>query len=366
MAGLTVHATIRMLATSDSKPLSSEMRVIQFEIPGTGRRVGVVDGDRVLDVTSARPEWERITDVFEAIEATSDSLDSGLASIVESGSCDVLEYADLLSRNPADSGPFLHPPVDSADPHRVLISGTGLTHLGSMQSRDDMHSDETEELTDSAKMFRMGIEGGKPPAGQRGVAPEWFYKGNGTNLRGHRWSLAVPDFAPDGGEEAELVGCYVIDARGVPRRLGFALGNEWSDHATERINYLYLAPSKLRECAVGPELITDFDFQELKLQCRVVRNGETIYDSGELLTGERHMSHSLANCEDHHFKYPQHRVPGDVHVHYFGTSKLSYGERDWKFAEGDEIHVIPETGAALVNTVRIAQAGPPTVTAEPA
>ena len=83
-------------------------------------------------------------------------------------------------------------------------------------------------------------------SGQRGVAPEWFYKGNGTILRGPREPLEIPEFALDGGEEPEIVGCYVINKLGVPTRLGFSLGNEWSDHATEKINYLYLAR---RSCA---------------------------------------------------------------------------------------------------------------------
>ena len=38
------------------------------------------------------------------------------------------------------------------------------------------------------------------------------------------------------------------------------------------------------------------------------------------------MSHSLANLEAHHFKYPQFRRPGDVHVHFFGTATLSFSE----------------------------------------
>lgn len=332
------------------------MRIVQFEISGQGRRVGVVDGDDLIDVTSLRPDWTRTVDVFATAERLQASFVGMLSDAAANSSAARLRYHDLLEAAPGEGRPFLHPPVDAADAHRVLITGTGLTHLGSMQSRDDMHSakeaEEPAAMTDSARMFRMGIEGGKPPAGQRGVAPEWFYKGNGFNLRGHRWTLAVPEFARDGGEEAELVGCYIIDFDGTPRRLGFALGNEWSDHATERINYLYLAPSKLRQCAVGPELITDFDFQELKLSCRVVRAGKTIYDSGELLTGEKHMCHSLANCEDHHFKYPQHRIPGDVHLHFFGTSKLSYGEREWKYETGDEIQIVAESGAALVNTVQ--------------
>lgn len=357
------------------------MRVVQFEIPGIGRRVGVVRGDEVADLTSVRPDWKRLIDVFHSAEWSGARFPDALTGALELSGLQTLDYKALLQASPEGDQPFLHPPVDAADPHRVLITGTGLTHLGSMKSRDSMHagtgnaepskvpppdSAKTTQ-TDSAKMFQMGIEGGKPPAGERGVAPEWFYKGNGTNLRGHRWTLDIPNFTKDGGEEAELVGCYVIDNLGTPRRLGFALGNEWSDHATERINYLYLAPSKLRQCAVGPELLLDFDFQELKLHCRVLRRGGTLYDSGELLTGERHMCHSLANCEDHHFKFPQHRQPGDVHLHFFGTSKLSYGTRQWVYEEGDEIQVVPETGAALVNTVHIeATSNTPIVAVKPA
>ncbi|MEO2036824.1 MAG: AraD1 family protein [Planctomycetaceae bacterium] len=344
------------------------MRIVQFEIAGQGRRVGIVDGDEVCDLTSVKPTWLRTVDAFVEAECSSRHLSDVLAEAARQPAVEKLSYATLLQGEPGGTLPFLHPPVDAADRHRVTITGTGLTHLGSMQSRDNMHTDDTEdqgEMTDSAKMFAMGLQGGTPPAGQRGTSPEWFYKGSGHNLRGHRWTLELPGFARDGGEEAELVGCYVIDSQGVPRRLGFALGNEWSDHATERINYLYLAPSKLRQCAVGPELMVDFDFQELKLSCQVIRNGHTIYESGELLTGEQHMCHSLTNCEDHHFKYPQHRIIGDVHLHFFGTSKLSFGERDWKYEDGDEIHIVPGSGAALINTVRTVPEKRPTVAVQP-
>ena len=43
-----------------------------------------------------------------------------------------------------------------------------------------------------------------------------------------------------------MAGIYVIGDDGTPFRVGFALANEFSDHVTERINYLYLAHSKLR------------------------------------------------------------------------------------------------------------------------
>jgi hypothetical protein len=335
------------------------MRVVQFLCPERGRRVGLIEGDAVRDLTAGNSEYASVYDLFQSAMRQGISFETLLARAGDATGVTSFPYESLLDAKPQGHQPYLLPPVDHADSHRVLITGTGLTHTGSMQSRDDMHggsaeeADDSEPETDSAIMFRMGLECGKPADGKRGVAPEWFYKGNGTNLRGHRATLELPAYAQDGGEEPELVGCYIIDETGTPRRLGFALGNEWSDHATEKVNYLYLAPSKLRKCAVGPELITDFDFTSVSLQCRVNRAGETIYDSGELFSGEEHMSHSLANCEDHHFKYAQHRQPGDVHLHYFGTSKLSYGTRDWQYQDGDEIWIeAPTFSAGLVNVVR--------------
>ncbi|MCA9115971.1 MAG: sugar transporter [Planctomycetaceae bacterium] len=336
------------------------MRIVQFEIPGSGRRVGVVQGEVVRDITSVRPELTHVVEAARTAHRENCLLAELLSELAAGQAATEWNYGELLGARPGAGQPFLQPPVDDPDPHRVLVTGTGLTHTGSMQSRNEMHGgaaaeDETprsEPETDSARMFQIGLEGGRPAPGQRGASPEWFYKGNGEILRGPNSPLELPAFALDGGEEPELVGCYLIDFAGQPRRLGYALGNEWSDHATERINYLYLAPSKLRTCAVGPELITGFEFDSLELRCVVEREGATVYDSGPLKTGQQFMSHSLANCEDHHFKYPQHRQPGDVHLHFFGTSQLSFSTRSWKFADGDVVRIeSPGFSAPLVNPV---------------
>ena len=333
------------------------MRIVQFQIPQRGQRVGIVDGDIVQDVTACRPKLKRVYDVFFAARRSGQRLAEFVDAWRQNVAPSTLSYSELQAAKPDGDHPFLCPPLTHEDPCRILITGTGLTHTGGMQSRDQMHAEdsaaESASKTDSAKMFEMGLQGGKPPVGQRGAAPEWFYKGNGTNLRGPGESLELPAFALDGGEEPELVGCYIIDDQGVPCRLGFALGIEWSDHATEKINYLYLAPSKLRTCSIGPELNTDCDFHEVKMRCTVSRDGKMIYDSGKIFSGEQHMCHTLANCEDHHFKYRQHRQPGDIHLHFFGTSKLSYSTRKWKYQDGDEIHLAASGfSASLVNPVR--------------
>jgi hypothetical protein len=191
-------------------------------------------------------------------------------------------------------------------------------------NRNAMHEKSTE-LTDSMKMFRWGLEGGRPAPGAIGVAPEWFYKGNGLSLRAHLEPLETPAFAEDGGEEPEIAGVYLIDRDGQPRRLGLAQGNEFSDHKFEKRNYLYLAHSKLRSCALGPELILDPAFDNVTGTVSVERNGATLW-SKTIHSGETNMCHSVANVEHHHFKYPLHRRPGDVHIHYFGADAFSFGD----------------------------------------
>ncbi len=252
----------------------------------------------------------------------------------------------------------LLPAIDHPDePARCLVSGTGLTHLGSAANRQRMHEARESELTDSMKMFRRGVEGGKPPPDKIGVAPEWFYKGCGTILRAHGEPLEAPAYAEDGGEEAEIAGVYFIDAGGQPRRLGMAVGNEFSDHLFEKRNYLDLAGSKIRTCSLGPELVVDPEFQTVPGKVTIERDGRELW-SKEIVTGENHMCHSLRNIEHHHFKFDTHRRPGDVHVHYFGACALSFGD-SVQLAGGDVMHIyFAGFGRALRNPLHTADRGP--------
>ena len=233
-----------------------------------------------------------------------------------------LDYDEIYS---GKSDWRLLPPIDYPDePARCLVSGTGLTHLGSAKNRQAMHSLNQSGMNDSMKIFKWGVDGGKPAPGKIGIAPEWFYKGNGTILRGHGESLDVPAYAEDGGEEAEIAGIYIIGNDGTPLRIGMAVGNEFADHKFEKRNYLNLAGSKLRQCALGPELVIDPKFDSISGSIKIERDKQ-IFWSQEIQTGENEMCHSLANLEHHHFKFEAHRCPGDVHVHFFGAHSLSFG-----------------------------------------
>jgi hypothetical protein len=218
-----------------------------------------------------------------------------------------------------------------------------------------MHQEKTT-VTDSMRMYHWGLEGGTPPAGVIGTSSEWFYKGNGTCLRGHGETLAVPAFAEDGGDESEIAGVYLIDDQGQPRRVGMTQGNEFSDHVLEKRNYLYLASSKLRECSIGPELILDPDFEDVRGMARVLRRASPLWEKS-IKTGESNMCHSLENMEHHHFKFPLHRRPGDAHVHFYGASGLSFGD-GVNLTEGDVMEVHYEGfGRPLRNTLTV-NAGP--------
>jgi hypothetical protein len=247
-------------------------------------------------------------------------------------------------------------PIDVPDsPSRLLVAGTGLTHLGSARQRQAMHiADQPkheEAVTDSMRMFQWGVENGRPSEGQIGIAPEWFFKGDGSIVRAPFEPLDIPDHAEDGGEEAEIAGVYLIAEDGTPYRIGMTNGNEFSDHKFEKRNYLNLAGSKLRSCSLGPELIVGAEFGDVHGEVRLQRAGETLWQKS-IATGEQNMCHSLANLEHHHFKFAGHRQPGSVHVHFFGADALSFAE-GIVLREGDITEVSFEGyGRALRNSIK--------------
>jgi len=174
--------------------------------------------------------------------------------------------------------------------------------------------------------------------------------------------LTMPAFAQDGGEEPELAGIYLISPDGTPFRLGLCLANEFSDHVTERHNYLWLAHSKLRQASLGPELLVGTLPQHIVGASRIHRDGALLWEK-PFLSGEANMSHSIANLEAHHFKYDLFRRPGDVHVHFFGTATLSFAD-GVTTREGDvfEIEAAPFT-LPLRNTLTKAAPQPVVVKA---
>ena len=328
-------------------------------------------------MTAARLLQQRLPDGTRRVILAEDAAHvvTGVATTRELAQAAIAESVSLLdaarARRSDDSVDLvaaleageLLPAIDHPDSARLMLAGTGLTHLGSATGRDAMHKAAAEgKQTDSMRLFLEGMEGGRPAAGVIGAQPEWFYKGDGQGLVAPEAPFASPAFAQDGGEEPELAGIYLIGDDGTPFRLGIALANEFSDHVTERHNYLWLAHSKLRQASLGPELLLGEPPADIRGTSRIVRDGKTLWEK-PFLTGEANMSHSLANLEHHHFKYAAFRRPGDIHVHFFGTATLSCAD-GVQTQDGDvfEIEAAPFT-LPLRNALATAPAD--TVTVKP-
>jgi hypothetical protein len=313
------------------------VRLIQFAAAGGARAVGAfVDEAAPRVVQGAASVRELALEAHRAKQSLA-------AAVQARGLGEAVDYDRLI----AEKRILL--PLDHPEPSRIVVALTGLTHLGSAQSRDAMHQKlQATELTDSMKMFKLGLDGGKPASGKIGVQPEWAYKGDGSWLVAPEQPLDLPGYAEDGGEEGEIVGLYVIGDKSEVLRVGYALGNEYSDHVMERRNYLYLAHSKLRQSSYGPEVLIGSLPDEVKGKVRIRRGGNEVW-SGELLSGDANMCHSVANLEQHHFKYAGFRRPGDVHIYYYGASALSTAS-GFKTEVGDVFEVdAPLFGRPLRN-----------------
>ncbi len=329
-------------------------RLIQIK-KGNVRRVAVVEEPNIRLLDSCSSIYElALTAITAGVK---------LSEIAhQKAGDDTIDYDPIYrGRSEWQILPAIDHPDEAA---RCLISGTGLTHLGSARNRQSMHETSIEDLTDSMKMFRWGVEGGRPDPDCIGVAPEWFYKGTGSSLRAHNEPLVIPSYAEDGGEEAEVAGIYVIAPNGQPHRIGMAVGNEFSDHQFEKKNYLNLAGSKLRTCALGPELVLDPAFESVPVEAKIERNGK-VHWAKTFRTGESEMCHSLRNIEHHHFKFEAHRRPGDVHVYFFGTDCLSFSDHI-RLQDGDVMQISVEGyGRPLRNPLRVEKSKPSLINVVP-
>lgn len=134
------------------------MRFVQLKAGGE-RRLAMVEEPKLRLLR----DFNSLYTLAHAATITGDKL-TALADHYLSD--DVLDYEQIY-QGTADWK--LLPPIDHpAEPARCLVSGTGLTHLGSARDRQSMHLAKEQDLTDSMKMFQWGVEGGHPAKGETG------------------------------------------------------------------------------------------------------------------------------------------------------------------------------------------------------
>ncbi|EAZ82940.1 AraD1 family protein [Algoriphagus machipongonensis] len=295
--------------------MENKTRLVQLIHPSKGRRIALVQEPKLTLLSNFNSVYQLALEALDNKKKIKDLIQEHLTQ-------ESLEYDPVYQGN---SEWKLLPSFDHPDsPFSCMVSGTGLTHHNSALNRQMMHGQTEEKPSDSLIMYEMGVKGGSPKPGETGTQPEWFYKGNGSVLKAHGDALEVPYYANDGGEEPEIAGLYIIDREGKPWRIGLTTANEFSDHVMEKVNYLYLAPSKIRTCSIGPEAVIDADFESYSGKVSVSRAKDEVWSS-DINTGQKNMCHNLANLEFHHFKYESHRIPLQAHVHFYGADAFSFG-----------------------------------------
>jgi len=126
------------------------MRIVQIQLATSGRKIAIV-ADPYLHVLA------NYRSLFE-LACEADRRDISIVELAEGAPIESkLDYEPIYS----GQGPWrLLPAFDHpAEPARCIVSGTGLTHKRSANTRDSMHSSKGNDTgpaieTDSMKMFR--------------------------------------------------------------------------------------------------------------------------------------------------------------------------------------------------------------------
>jgi 2-dehydro-3-deoxy-D-arabinonate dehydratase len=241
------------------------MKVCEFFLPRRGRRVGIVSGDRVLDVTSARAGVTSVRDLIAEC-GTAARLESrlrGLARTARSG----LTWSSL-DQPPSPRRPHLLAPLEPAE-----VWGAGITYRRSRE----YYEAHTGEGGRTKGIYDFVYESERP---------ELFFKATAARTAGPNAPIGVRADSTLTAVEPELA--VVLGRDGAI--VGYTIGNDLSAWDIERANPLFLPQSKVFDgCfACGPVLVTAGEVGDphtLDLACTIVRGGRPIF-RGEVSTKE--------------------------------------------------------------------------------
>src|SRR6266850_5866153 len=233
------------------------MKLCQFAVPGRGTRVGVVEGDQVIDVTSAK---EGVGSVLELIEqhGTAERVERRIRALLKSARTRV-PWADL-DRAPSSRRPHLLAPL-----HPPEVWGAGITYRRSREYYEAHTGDggRTKGIYDYV---------------YESERPELFFKATAARMAGPNAPIGVRSDSVLTAVEPELA---VVLGRG-GAIVAYTIGNDLSAWDIERANPLFLPQSKMFDgCfACGPVLVTAAEIgdpQALELTCTVRRGGRPVY-----------------------------------------------------------------------------------------
>jgi len=234
------------------------MKLVQFFLPGRGQRVGLVRGDRVLDVTA--PE-EGVRSVLDLVVQgkTAPGLTKRAEWLARRLRRKALDW-QALQRPPSRRAPHLTIPI-----HPPEVWGAGVTYRRSAEFRDE----------DAAAA--KGLKGIYDYV-YESPRPELFFKATAARCVGPHAPIRVRSDSSLTATEPELA--IVLGSQGAI--VAFTACNDVSAWDVERENPLFLPQSKiyLGCCALGPCLVTPDEVGDpyaLQIRCSILRGGKTVF-----------------------------------------------------------------------------------------
>ena len=243
------------------------MKLCQFEVPGQGSRVGVVEGDQVIDVTAPRAGIASVLDLVR-VGRTPAGIDRLARRLARQPRRPRHSWA-TLDRAASRHRAGLRAPIDAPE-----IWGAGITYRRSREyysEHDTGHGHREKGIYDHV---------------YESERPELFFKGTMSRAAGCHAPLGLRGDSTLTAVEAELA--VVIGAGG--RIVGYTIGNDLSAWDIERANPLFLPQSKVfRGCfGFGPVIATASTVRDphaLTIRCAIERGGRTLYE-GRASTGD--------------------------------------------------------------------------------
>jgi hypothetical protein len=265
-------------------------RLVQLTHPAEGRRVALVDGDRLRLLATYRSAYSFAKTAIELGWKLRDLLSTDLSGIV-------LNYEETYQLS--TPWRFLASFDHSDEPARCLVSAAGTS------------------------------------------AGEWTYLGLGTSLRGHGDPVPIPEEQAVAQPIGDIAGLYIISPDGAPRRVGVATGTAFRGPGFP-----------VRSNVLGPELILDPAIASVEGSAALYRDDSRVW-SQTLSSQGAPLLYALAAAEPDHFRYSDHHRPGDAHVHFIGARLFSARENA-PLQDGDRCEVTWEgLGKPLIHSVKM-------------
>jgi 2-dehydro-3-deoxy-D-arabinonate dehydratase len=235
------------------------MKLLQFFVPGKGKRVGLVQGDRVLDITSSE-EGVRSTLDLVIQGKTVQGLATRAMWLAKRLHRKGLDWREL-QRSPSRRVPHLLPPIDAPETWGV---------------KDGSAADIGRAHPALASVDQRPRSAGVLSADDR--RPAFFFKATAHRIVGPHAPIVIRSGSHLSVPEASLAA--VLGAAGVS--VAFTACNDVTARDIERSGPDHLAQAKiyLGSCAVGPCLVTRDeipDARALQVRCSVLRGGEAIF-----------------------------------------------------------------------------------------